>query len=275
MKTNNQIIFYLLILISILSCERDENPDAGERPQLLSYHYKNMDIPGSALQSNTDGIITIEYNSAGKPTKRNGGLVRLPFAVGFEYTFSKDIYEDINYENNGFTIQRKSISQPEVVYIPQTYFRLENEKIVERVNRDIYYPSANDTIQYYYSGNKLVKSLKKRRRPVSETKYHYNSKGNLDSIVTRDLAYNPTSQQYEPYPQYPKMRTLEIFRDYDNSGNPTKKLMFFDEVFNRSLSQNNYLYYEKKVFDINGNLSQFVKKNWTFSYNSGIIDFSK
>lgn len=277
MKTNNKTIYFFLLLIFVLSCEkdRDENSETVEEPSLYSYHYKTMDIPGSDLPSSTDGIISLEYDKQGRPTKRNGGFARLPLSSGFEYMFSKDIYDEITYGNNDVTIQLKSVSQPEMVYTPLKYFSLLNGKVVQKVNRNTYYPTSNDTIQYYYSGNKLTRSLKGQKKPISETKYHYNSQGNLDSVVTRLLVYNPVNQQYEPYPQYPKMRTLEIFKNYDNYANPTKKLMIFDELFNRSLSENNYSRYEKKVFDVDGNITLTLTKNWTFSYTNGKIDFAR
>ncbi|MNK25299.1 hypothetical protein D3C87_436210 [compost metagenome] len=277
MKTNNKSIYFFLLLIFVLSCEkdRDENSETIEEPSLYSYHYKNMDTPGIDLPTNTDGIISIEHDSQGRPTKRNGGFVGVPLSSGFECMFSKDIYDEIDYRNNDIIITQKSVSQPEQLYIYQKHFSLLNGKIVQKATTDIFADTINDTIQYYYSGNKLTRSLKKQQRPISETKYHYNAQGNLDSIVTRRLVYNPVNQQYEPYSQYPKMRTLEIFKNYDNYANPTKKLMLFDEIFNRSLSENNYSRYEKKVFDIDGNLTLTLTKTWTFSYTNGKIDFTR
>lgn len=260
----------------MLSCEkdRDENSETVEEPSLYSYHYRNMDIPGNDFPTNTDGIITLDYDTQGRPTKRNGGFVGVPLSTGFDIMFSKDIYNDIVYGNNDITVQQKSVSQPGTVYI-QKYFSLLNGKIVQKVTSSTYYSMSNDTIQYYYSGNKLTRSLYKQQKPLSETKYHYNSQGNLDSTVTRKLVYNPTNQNYEPYKDYPKWRTLEIFKSYDGYANPTKKMMIFDELFNRSLSENNYSRYEKKVFDVDGNLTLTLTKNWTFSYSNGIIDFTK
>ncbi len=277
MKTNTKTIYLFLLSIFILSCEkdRDENSETIEEPSLYSYHYRNMDIPGSDFPTITDGIITLDYDNQGRPTKRNGGFVRVPLSTGFECMFSKDIYNEVAYGNNDITILQKSVSQPDLSYIYQEHFSLLNGKIVQKATKDIFADTLNDTIQYYYSGNQLVRSFKKQNKPISETKYHYNAQGNLDSTVTRPLVYNPVNQQYEPYSQYPKMRTLEIFKNYDNYANPTKKLMIFDELFNRSLSENNYSRYEKKVFDLDGNLTLTLTKNWTFSYTNGKIDFSK
>ncbi|WDF48218.1 hypothetical protein PQ459_07000 [Chryseobacterium sp. KACC 21268] len=274
MKTNNQIIFYLLILISILSCEkdRDENTESTETPQLYSYHFRNMNFPDGVLASG-NGLITIDYDNKGRPIKRNNGLVRLPQASGFDFAFSSDVYDDLVYTNDDVAIKEKSYSYPQLLSTTR-HFKFENKKIVRRVNVG----SNNipvDTINYFYTHNKLSKAIRNYKKPTSETLYHYNSKGNLDSIVTRDLVYNSANQSYGYSPYYPKMRTVEIFKDYDNSENPTKNLMIFDDVFNRSLSENNYRHYEKKSYNYFGQASTVAIRTWEFAYNDGKIDFSK
>lgn len=60
-------------------------------------------------------------------------------------------------------------------------------KSSKKINID---PYVNDTIEYYYSNDKIIKSVRKKQLPVSDTKYYYNSIGNIDSIVSRPLRYD-------------------------------------------------------------------------------------
>ena len=274
MKTNNHILLFSLILISILGCEkdRDANSETVEQPELYAYHFRNMHFSEGVL-SNGNGQITIDYDYKRRPIKRNNGLIRVPQESGFNFAFSTDVYDDIIYTNDDVSIKEKSYSYPQLLTSTRL-FKIENKNIVRRVNIN----SNNvplDTINYFYSGNKLSKAITRNKKPTSESLYHYNSKGNLDSIVTRDLVYNPENQTYGYSLYYPKMRIVEIFKDFDNSKNPTKQLMIFDDVFNRGLSENNYKHYEKKSYNYFGQPSTVTVRIWQFAYNDGKIDFSK
>lgn len=49
--------------------------------------------------------------------------------------------------------------------------------------------------------------------------------------------------------------------------------MIFEEIFNRSLSQNNYRSYESKKYDFNGSVYEFSTRDWTFNYVNNQIVF--
>lgn len=50
--------------------------------------------------------------------------------------------------------------------------------------------------------------------------------------------------------------------------------MMFEEIFYRSLSENNYRSYESKSYDVNGNVYDLSTRNWTFNYINNQIKFA-
>ncbi|MEY8759682.1 hypothetical protein [Chryseobacterium tongliaoense] len=92
--------------------------------------------------------------------------------------------------------------------------------------------------------------------------------------MTRRASFNPVTYTWD-FDFTTKGRVKEVFKGYDNYKNPTKKLRIFDELFNRSLSENNYSSYEKNEYDNSGHSISFVERKWTLYYKNNEIDFSQ
>jgi len=279
MKKNKYSSINLLLIVSSLfavSCQNDdtlENEPQNNVQNFESYHYIYMHYPNGVLpSSNTNGIVRIEYDNQNRPTKRIGGLAALSGSTGFSYMFSNMYAEEITYGNNEISLFIKSTNPTNYPDRLKTVFKTENGKIVKKINVDVNYPQTNDTISYFYNNDRIVRSLRRRNSPLYETKYHYNSIGNIDSIVTRPFLYNDVTHNWA-INETVKYRTVQAFKDYDSSPNPTKKLMIFDEIFNRTLSENNYKTYESKTYDFNGSILEFSTRNWTFNYINDQINF--
>jgi len=228
--------------------------------------YPNAVIPGG------NGMVKIEYDHQNRPVKRIGGLAALPASVGYTHMYSSTYTEEVTYGNNEISLFVKS-TDPN--YFPdrlKTVFKTENGKIIRKVEVNVNYPNANDTLNYYYIDDKIVRSNRKKIFPVSESRYYYNSAGNIDSIVARPYTYDDATQTWE-VDHVTNYRTVQTFKNYDHSFNPTKKLMLFEEIFNRSLSNNNYRSYESKAYDFNGSVLQYFTWNWTFNYANDQIIF--
>lgn len=278
LKTNRCRHILLLIILSLFgnSCHTDDSIEevAQENPQqnfvkFEDYHFMYMHYPSGVMAGNNNGVVQIEYDNQNRPKKRIGGLLPLSGSTGFNYILTTDYTEEITYGNNEILLRVKMPS-PYNVDVLRTIFKTENGKITRKIKIDTY---TNDTIDYFYNNDRIVNSLHKRIFPVSDTKYYYNSAGNVDSIVSRPFLYNQNTQTWQ-VDNSSKYRTLQTFKDYDNSPNPTKKLMLFDEIFNRSLSVNNYKSYESRSYDFNGNLGNFSTKTWTFNYINNQIKFT-
>ena len=278
MKTLKSNHILLLIILSILghSCQTDdileENLQENNVQQSLAnfeaYHFMYMHYPSGIMFGTNNGITQIEYDNQNRPVKRTGGLLALPWSTGFSYIFSNDYYEEIVYGNNEISLTVK-VALPNYTDFLKTIFKTENGKIIKKINLG---GSANDTTEYYYSNEKIVKSIRKKNTPISESNYYY-SNGNIDSIVTKPLKLNTVTQIWQVDP-LSKIKTVESFKDFDSSVNPTKKMMLFEEIFHRSLSENNYRSYESKSFDIAGNVYDSSTRKWTFNYVNNQIKFT-
>lgn len=276
MKPNKYISLLLIISsLFIISCQTDDTLESEPQNNVQnfeSYHYMYMHYPNNILLSNTNGIIRIEYDNQNRPIKRIGGMAALPASTGFGYIFSGTYAEEITYENNDISLFVKSTDPNIYPDRLKTVFKTENGKIIRKIEVNVNYPNANDTINYFYSNDRLVRSFRKKIFPVSESKYYYNSAGNVDSIVARPLNYDAVTQTWT-VDNITNYRTVQTFSNYDSSLNPTKKLMLFEEIFNRSLSNNNYRSYESKSYDFNGSVLESSTRNWTFNYVNNQIIF--
>ncbi|WP_128414252.1 hypothetical protein [Chryseobacterium sp. Leaf394] len=262
----------VLCLIFAISCQTNDPEEVqllNNAPNFEAYQLRYMHYPSNILPGSTGEKVTIQYDNQNRPIKREGGLLALPASTGFGYTFSNNYYEEVVYGNNEISLTVK-LSLPYSTDQLKTIYKTQNGKIVKKINID---PYVNDTIEYFYNNEKVVQSFKKKKVPVSDTKYYYNSAGNIDSIVSRPYVFNAVSQTWQ-VDFSGKIRTVQLFKDYDNSPNPTKKLMLFEEIFNRSLSQNNYRFYESKSYDVFGNLYDFSTRSWTFNYVNNQIQFT-
>ena len=141
---------------------------------------------------------------------------------------------------------------------------------IGRMSKKLFSNSTNtriDTIHFYYDDrNLLIKSAQRNYLSESVSNYFYNSKQNLDSIVTITVnVYNNTSS-----------REIETFSDYDNSYNPLKHFIIFDEIFKRALSTNNYQKYTYDSYDYEGNISNSERRSWELVHDeTGKVLFDK
>ena len=90
------------------------------------------------------------------------------------------------------------------------------------------------------------------------------------SVVTKKFGYSSTSGIFL------RTKTIETFEEYDHAENPLKKLIIFKETFYRSLSENNFSSYKKKVFNAyNNSLMEQEERNWDFIYDeNGNIQYN-
>ena len=192
--------------------------------------------------------------------KRQGGILNGSGNSGVSGYYNKNVYDTIIYFSN------KIITYTKIIPTEGTSTTVPNKKELDLLNgkiiRKIYhnseeYLSDNDTIQFEYSGNKIVKTYKEGSN--YEKLYYYNVNQNLDSIVTNEYIPNNIL----------RYKTIEIFEDYDNAVNPFKSLVIFDDTFKRSLSTNNYRKYtilKKDLFTDNININW--SKNFNITYDS-------
>ena len=258
------------VVVLMFSCSGEDSiaseTETEYSPQ--SYHFINMDYPlGMVMSPTLDNLVRIEYNRNNKITKRVGGILYYSAGSGGGTGFADVIYDDVAYVNNEIHINRK------ISLIDYGVSPFERKLILDNQNRTIkkityqerVYP-YNDTINYFY--NSLGQISETFRGDLDlyneKAKFYYNGNGNLDSIVLK--------KHYQNDPYYSKIK--EVFRNFDNVPNPLKKLIIFEETFNRALSKNNYSKYEKFTY-FGNNLTNTEFRNWTLKYDSsGNVNFN-
>lgn len=260
--------FAVVILMSSCSDEDSVPSEAVTEFSPQSYHFINMDYPTNmAISLTLDNLVKIEYDGNNKMIKRVGGKYYLAAGAGASSVFTNEIYDELIYSNNLIQINRKTSSTNYFIHDFERKLILDNQnRVIKKTTyQETTYP-YNDTINYFYnSSGQISETFKGRLDSFNEkAKFYYNQNGNLDSIVLK--------KQYQNEPYHSK--EVEVFSDFDNTPNPLKKLIIFEETFNRALSKNNYSKYEK--FTYSGNILINTEiRNWNLQYDaSGNINFN-
>ncbi|MFC3158929.1 hypothetical protein SAMN05443633_107104 [Chryseobacterium arachidis] len=266
---------FLLIAssLALFSCNNnadEDTPETGgtQEKKLESYKFIYMQYPQAVLATGSNNV-TIEYDLNNRPIKRVGGLLATSPQTGFNFIFSPNVYNEITYGNNTASIISKlNSTDGTIIAENKKSFDFENGKIIKKTIL-----SNNETIQYVYEQNKISRLIStKNNHLASQSNIYYNQNGNVDSIVTRSAIWNNITSSYQ-INFSAKGRIVEVFKNYDNKANPTKNLMIFDEIFLRSLSQNNYSSYESKSYDNSGQVYEFNTRSWTLNYTNNEINF--
>lgn len=250
----------------MISCGKEDIPIQPKEQLLEAYYLNFMHYPYNLLS--TSSIAYIEYNEDNKIIKRKGGLLEMNPTTGYTYFFSDEIFDELSYQTNKITVEKKTTST--VYQIPKfkRFYSLNSHgKIVQKITET---ENNKDTINFNYNAiGQLISSKLEKKYFPAESFYYYNEQKNLDSIITKSYFLSSTGISLIG-------KTLEIFKNYDNTSNPTAHMMFFEEIFYRSLSLNNYSTYLKIDFDKNHNQISATESNWYFIYDEdGNIRFDK
>lgn len=265
-------------MLFVLGCRKDNEPFVKQKVD--SYYYGYMDYTlygnyGNLLtvrpNAETDNLVKFEYNG-GKIVKRIGGLLYINPATGYDYMFSTDYYLELTYHNNQITIATYIFGNTSAAN-DQIIFKNTHNQMVKKVVKP-YDNVRIDTIAYTYNSNGfLIKSINERHYLhdnfiVTETSlYYYNGNNNLDSIVSR---------VFDEEGEFIWDKKVAIFSNYDNSPNPLKDMIIFDDIFYRSLSRNNYSSYALFQYNAFGKWIKRESRTWTFIYDKdGNIDFDQ
>ena len=255
-------IFNLIVLVSftIIGCADNENSSTSDNPSnsnaniiLSSYNIKYSSTPQVTVDLNNNGNYLLEYKNS-KVVKRIGGVLAGASGSGMGGYFSNNVYDTIIYSNNKIEIFTKIIpfgGMNQIVPNKKEFFLDSNQKILKKINYNSeYYISDNDTINFEYSNNKISRTFKfnpYENSVSSESFYNYNSNGNLESILTKEYAFNYDVDGLFIGKEY-IYKIIETFEDYDSANNPFTKSGIFDNIYYRSLSNNNYRKYTFKKY---------------------------
>ena len=267
------LIFLSVIIFGFISCDNDSPNDRDNSPiaNVDIDSYNPMFSENNFLDFYLVGNIKLYFNN-NKLTRRVGGFTSPSSGSGMPSYLNDKIYDTIFQNENKITIHKKIIPSEGIISIVpnKKTFLIDNQgKFIYKINyNQEYSENDNDTIYFEYSGSKIIKTYSKNYLNFidKESLFYYNVNQNLDSIVNKFYVYDSEKDEMILSPTKEK----EIFEDYDNTNNPFKTLIIFDDMFKRSLSKNNYRKHTIRVYDTNYQNSYYTKytKNITPTYDS-------
>ncbi|WP_420400956.1 hypothetical protein [Flagellimonas sp.] len=254
MKTFFLYVFSVLLLMLLGSCSTDavneiqdpdgqsgeEEPGNGDGPgdttEQEGYLLYYMNYPLGINPPDLLKKVQIEYDAENRIVGRVGGIydAQVDPAVGFKYSFSEKVVDEISHVDNTIIVERKSLdSEIMVPAFKSTFILDEEDKIIQKIIEDSEL-NTKDTLDFEYDPLGRIQRLVSRDMLLQkEVVFYFNAVSNLDSIVTREYDVEEDESTI----------TKEEFGDYDFTENPLGHLNLFEETFTRSLSRNNYTHY--------------------------------
>lgn len=257
---------HLLFFSVFLAACTESDPDV--IPHLDRYDIRYMLYPAEFIMP--DGkqhLVTLQFNDRGMPVRRTGDLVAAPYITGYHLQFTDQIFDTVVYHAEDRVTISKMLEVPDV-YIPPD----EKEIFLDRgrISRIIHTRGEGggatiDTTDFYYDGAGLLLRTTGKLYRQSGGSYW------LRSTTTRVYSFTDKNlrkiEEEEVRPSGSTTTTLELFDDYDNAPNPTRGLIFFDELFYRSLSTNNFRKYSLEQRNGAGEVIGRLDLSWTFAYD--------
>jgi len=202
--------------------------------------------------------VKLEYNAAGKLWKRHGSTSVVISGTGFNLIFLPGLYSEVEQYGSELQVVTKSENLNYPQRPPRKYFLDGQGRVFKSItyNSNINHPS--DTILYYYGGNKLAYTFHRNRNILTTKRFYFNHEGNLQE--TQTYAYD---HEYNEI----LFTETETFGGYDRARNPLKELGLLEEVFLRSLSENNFSRYTRERRNYLGYVYETENRSWVFKYD--------
>lgn len=250
-------IFYVLFILSLFSCSTNndtiENTPTEIEPE-KGYIFE-MDYRSTMPDPNHYYQFTYE----------NG---RLKNILGKFYTFSgfsPNVLTQLTYSNN--TVKIDYFEREDVHGYKTIYYTMENNRPVKSEKYQNYngYPSYLETAKTYaYGPNKITTYVKKGGYEYYTT-YYLDSNNNLSK-----------SEVLEKMGGVDNKITTTTYSDFDNAGNPFKKLYLInDDFYEKSLSTNNFratnTISQYLPTPANGNMTYppgYSNSQWSYNYDT-------
>ena len=266
-------LLFLLTVMSLSACHKSSNNPTDPIHKFDSIYRANL--TGFTNMFTGYGPIGISqyfyYTYAGdKFSLRIGGFAQQAYTGGYNSVFLQLRYDTVVYGPGSISVIARATT-PGVLYgaVDTVYFAVANNKPQTK----IYYDrslQAYDTTTFYYSSNRLTRTVEDFRGGMYEKIYNYSPSGNLQSISGVITALSAGTLGYT---------TEETFGDYDSTRNPLTDYWMWDESFERSLSANNFRsYHYSKVYvtpaAYAGAIADSISQKWHFTYVNGVVDYS-
>ncbi len=223
------------------------------------YNFEYMMVPFQTLiDPGLDPLISLERDTENRVTRRDGGFRPIPPSLGFDFEYKTDLFDEVTYQAGSVIVERGTSGPYTLDDFRRTHTLDSEGKVISKVI-ETSVPSETVMLTYEYDSNDML--VKTYVDPDDfETFYYFNAQKNLDSVVTR--TYNPDGSLNN--------RLVELFDDFDTHPNPTKDLFMFEEIFYRSLCENNFRWYSVTRYDGVTGAAQTTPRivDWEFQFDS-------
>lgn len=260
-------ISLIFILLFILSCDRNDNnlEKIPENKQFISGYspYYMVDLLKNMEENSYKVILENDGNHYTK--KKYSGFLNVGNGV-----ISLDTREDIiSTEDNEIKVEQKD----RVITNYHFVVKMKNNKMIEKITTNY---KNKDTLIYTYENQQLRTITNRNNGIFYKAKVYYNTQNNIDSILityNNGVEYSHQGNPYYIFDENRKPSQKIVLSDYDSYDNPLKNLGYFDDLFIRSLSRNNFRKYRRYSYDNNGNIISESGKEWTLHYENGKVKF--
>lgn len=244
------IILIFVILVSLPGC----NEINSDLSVFKLTQYNSIYLYPWDSESGYCCIIEYKDKKVSKVIYKNS--VPQPISVDGSFSTPLDSYYEFSYYGD-FVELTKKIDNYNILYISQKRKLTKDKtgKIITRIDLN-----NKDTTNYYYNKNGLLEQSIQRNGGYTTIvkNYFFDSKNNLFQI--KGEINNIYGNTY---------RINEHFQEYDNSINGFKDLGIIEGAFIRSLSQNNFYFYSRSIYDDRNSLmdSMFIRMPVNYDKN--------
>ena len=267
------LITFILSGILMISCSNNEDSTQNNEVSepLLKKITKVVGNSGSLPPSQSEFVITFEYDSNLKLTRKTGGYLAPNPSSGFNNPlFTNQIYTSLIYTGQNVTVEDFASSTNFTVPINTKYFTLNNLNLI--LTKEV--PNNNNN---YFFKKQTFNYLNNNLNEIKTTfpNMPFDSNDPNDYILTYlekfyfDLNSNVIKTEYfEQRNGISKgEKIVRTFENFDNSYNPFKRLKLLDEFFYLSISKNNYRKY-KEIHYQDENVGLISETTWSYNYDT-------
>lgn len=251
-------LFSILILMLILiSCEKDNKDVPPYSFDMYRTNFMTYYAMGGAT-SDTNKVL-LEYYPDGKLKKRTGDIIPVPVPpYPYPYAYCDCVVDTFIYTENQVEVGRFMEYQGENHLVQTTTYFFDNDRIkmITAAPTNSFY--TTDTTFLFYNTNGIIDSSLTYRYHENDLRrrlkksFSFDEDGNLVKVEGEDMS---------------NYRTEEYFSGYDQKENPLKDLLGLEEVFYRTLSENNFTDYSFRRIYYSIQPDDWSERHWDFEYD--------
>jgi hypothetical protein len=163
---NKIYITFFGIALILVGCKSEDD----FKPLISEYYYEYMDYNYPCKPNpEGNGIVEIKY-SGSRIIKREGGVIPINPMTGYNYKFSKGVYDEITYSDNLALIRNRFSSGNDTLIIADREILFDSQGLILRkIQPNKNYNWKIDTLYFYYDLNGLLNKIENIQEYINET----------------------------------------------------------------------------------------------------------